>query len=195
MVAVLNRPSLNRPVLSTQRLRLEPLTLDHADVVAAIDADPEVMRFLTGHERSRDDLVRQWLPHMTDPALDVLGLGFWVGYADDEPVGWWCLTPRGEARDEEPATAWLGYRLLPSAWGNGYATEGAEALLAHGFETVGLERVRAETMVVNTRSRAVLDRLGLHQVQTYVGEWEDPLPGWEQGEAVYLMTDSEWRLR
>ena len=184
-----------RPLLSTERLRLEPLTHDHTDVVVAIDADPEVMRFLTGHERPREEVVERWLPHMTDPALDAAGLGFWVGYADETPVGWWCLAPRGEGREEEPGTAWLGFRLLPSAWGRGYATEAAEALLAHGFETVGLERVRAETMAVNTRSRAVLERLGMHVVQTWVGEWEDPLPGWEQGEVVYLLTEADWRLR
>ena len=184
-----------RPLLSTERLRLEPLTRDHAAVVVAIDADPEVMRFLTGHERPREEVVERWLPHMTDPTLDTAGLGFWVGYADDAPVGWWCLTPRGEGRGEEPATAWLGYRLLQPAWGRGYATEGAEALLAHGFETIGLERVRAETMAVNTRSRAVLERLGMHVVQTWVGEWEDPLPGWEQGEVVYLIDEADWRLR
>ena len=50
-------------------------------------------------------------------------------------------------------------------------------------------------MTVNTRSRAVLERLGMHVVQTWVGEWENPLPGWEQGEVVYLLTDGDWRLR
>jgi RimJ/RimL family protein N-acetyltransferase len=184
---------VTRPLLLTERLRLEPLTLDHAEVVVAIDADPEVMRFLTGHERPRDEVIERWLPYMTDPSLDARGIGFWVGYAGAEPLGWWCLTPRGDAPDEEPETAWLGYRLLRSAWGRGYATEGAAAMLAHAFEVVGLERVRAETMAVNQRSRAVLDRLGMRHVQTYVGEWENPLPGWEQGEVVYLLTESEWR--
>jgi RimJ/RimL family protein N-acetyltransferase len=185
-----------RPLLTTERLRLEPLTAEHTDVVVTIDADPEVMRFLTGHERPRDEVVEQWLPHMTDPALDAQGLGYWVGYADDAPLGWWCLTRRGDTHDEEePSTGWLGYRLLRSAWGRGYATEGAAALLEHGFGTLGLERVRAETMAVNTRSRAVLERLGMHVVQTWVGEWENPLPGWEQGEVVYLLTDGDWRLR
>jgi RimJ/RimL family protein N-acetyltransferase len=186
---------LTRPLLATERLRLEPLTLGHTDAVVAIDADPEVMRFLTGHERPRDEGAERWLPHMTDPALDARGLGFWVGHVDDEPVGWWCLAPRGEAAEQEPDTAWLGFRLLPSARGRGYATEGARALLAHGFETVGLDKVRAETMAVNTPARAVLERLGLHSVQTYVGAWEHPLPGWEQGEVVYLITEAEWRLR
>jgi RimJ/RimL family protein N-acetyltransferase len=186
---------MRRPLLATERLRLEPLTAEHRDVVVAIDADPEVMRFLTGHERPPDEVVERWLPHLSDPALDERGLGFWVGYADDEPVGWWCLAPRDAGREEEPDTGWLGFRLLPAARGHGYATEGAEALLAHGLATLGLERVRAETMAVNTRARAVLERLGLHHVQTYVGTWEHPLPGWEQGEVVYLITQDEWRLR
>ena len=186
---------MTRPLLTTERLRLEPLTREHADLVAGVGADPEVMRFLTGHERPRDEVVEQWLPHMTDPGLDAMGLGFWFGFAESEgrhePLGWWCLAPR----DDEPATGWLGFRLLRPAWGHGYATEGAAALLTHGFDTLGLDRVRAETMAVNTRSRAVLDRLGLHPVQTYVGEWDDPLPGWEQGEVVYLMNRGDWLTR
>jgi RimJ/RimL family protein N-acetyltransferase len=186
---------MTRPVLTTERLRLEPLTTDHTDVAVAIGADPEVLRFLTGHERPRDEVVERWLRWMTDPTLDAHGFGFWVGYDGDRPVGWWCLTERGESPEEEPATGWLGYRLLPSARGRGYATEGADALLAHAFDTLHLERVRAETMAVNTPSRAVLERIGMHTVQTYVGEWEDPLPGWEQGEVVYLVTDADWRLR
>ena len=104
------------------------------------------MRFLTGHERPRDEVVGQWLPHMTDPALDAQGLGYWVGYADDAPLGWWCLTRRGDTHDEEePATGWLGYRLLRSAWGQGYATEGAAALLEHG-SAVGPSRSPASSV-------------------------------------------------
>ena len=184
---------MSRPVLTTERLRLEPLTAEHTDVVATIDADPEVMRFLTGHERPRDEVVEQWLPHMTDPVLDARGLGYWVGYAEEEPVGWWCLTRRGDTHDEEPATGWLGYRLLRTAWGRGTPRRGGRAARAR-LRHLGLERVRAETMAVNTRSRAVLD--ARHAPGADLGrQWEDPLPGWERGEVVYLLTDGDWRLR
>jgi len=58
----------------------------------------------------------------------------------------------------------------------------------HGFVTVGLRRLWAETMAVNTRSRRVMERLGMRYVRTRVGEWDDPIPGWEQGEVVYELT-------
>jgi RimJ/RimL family protein N-acetyltransferase len=66
--------------------------------------------------------------------------------------------------------------------------EGASALVAYGFETVGLERLWAETMAVNTRSRRVMERLRMRHVRTDVREWDDPIPGWEQGEVVYELT-------
>ena len=46
-------------------------------------------------------------------------------------------------------------------------------------------------MAVNTGSRRVMEKLGMRQVRTYVGEWEDPLPGWEQGEVVYELRAPE----
>ena len=70
--------------------------------------------------------------------------------------------------------------------------EGAAALLDHAFSTLRLERVWAETMAVNTRSLRVMERLGMAYVRTYVDEWDDPIPGWEQGEAVHEVTAARW---
>ena len=72
---------------------------------------------------------------------------------------------------------------------------GALALLAHGFENVGLDHVWAQTMAVNRASRAVMERLGLELERTWVGEWNEPLPGWEQGEVAYGLTREQWRAR
>jgi len=53
----------------------------------------------------------------------------------------------------------IGWRLAHSAWGAGYATEAARALLDHGFAGLGLSEIVAFTAVSNTRSRAVMERL------------------------------------
>ena len=50
-------------------------------------------------------------------------------------------------------------------------------------------------MAVNRASRAVMERLGLEFERTWVGEWNEPLPGWEQGEVAYGLTRQEWRAR
>ena len=47
-------------------------------------------------------------------------------------------------------------------------------------------------MAVNTRSRAVMERLGMRHTGTEVRHWEDPIPGWEQGEVVYELTRPDW---
>ena len=96
----------------------------------------------------------------------------------------WFLVPD----PDDEAAAEIGWRLPRTRWGQGLATEGARALLTHAFETLGAERVWAETMAVNTRSRAVMERLGMRHTQTEVRDWEEPIPGWELGEVVYEVT-------
>jgi RimJ/RimL family protein N-acetyltransferase len=185
---------LSRPVLTTTRLRLEPLTAAHADAVSALDGDPEVMRFITGRARPPHEVLADWVPMMTRDVGPDGALGYWVGStiaAEPAFVGWWCLTPDPEV----PAAAELGYRLRREAWGHGYAAEGATALLGHGFDTVGLDHVWAQTMAVNTRSRSVLTRIGLRLERTWVGEWNEPIPGWEQGEVGYGLRRAEWQDR
>jgi RimJ/RimL family protein N-acetyltransferase len=118
--------------------------------------------------------------------VDELGLGYWSAFEDGTFVGWFCLTPTGDRAAE------LGYRLRRRAWGRGLAREGAARLLEHGFGTVALDRIWAETMAVNVRSRAVLERVGLKHVRTEVRQWDDPLPGADLGEVVYELTAAEY---
>ena len=65
-------------------------------------------------------------------------------------------------------------------------------MLAHGFATVGLRCVWAETMAVNVASRAVMTKLGMRHVVTEHRTWDDPLPGTEQGEIVYEIDFPSW---
>ena len=85
----------------------------------------------------------------------------------------------------------VGYRLPRSAWGHGYATEGARAMVRHAFTVPGVERVVASTMAVNGASRAVLAKAGLRHTDTWVREWDDPIDGWEQSEVLYEITREE----
>ena len=87
----------------------------------------------------------------------------------------------------EPGVAELGYRLRRSAWGRGYATEGARALVAKGFTELGVRRVVAQTMAVNTASRRVMERVGLRLARTWVQDWDEPIEGAELGEVEYAL--------
>ena len=180
---------MTRPVLTTERLRLEPVDGERLrDGLLTLDSDPEVLRFIFGRALSRQEVLRDWLSKRTSPDADARGLGYWVGLDGDRFLGWWCLG----FDPSRPDTAELGYRLRRDCWGRGLATEGSRALLDHAFATVGLPRVWAETMAVNTGSRGVLAKLGLRHVRTEVRDWPYPLPGAELGEVIYEITRAEW---
>ncbi len=180
---------MGRPTLTTERMRLEPLTVEHTDLLVELDSDPAVLRFIFGRALTRDEVVDVWLPRRTRPDADSRGIGYWVGWRDREFLGWWCLN----VDDADLEAAELGYRLRADAWGRGFATEGSRALLAHAFNTVGLERVWAETMAVNAGSRRVMSKLGLEHVRTYVGEFDDPLSGTDHGEVVYEISRARYQ--
>ena len=187
----MSHPVDRRPTLHTERLRLEPLTTDHTELLVELDSDAEVLRFIVGRALPREEVVEQHLPRRLRPDGPPRGIGYWAGLsrADGEPfLGWWALA----VDDTDPATAELGYRLRRDAWGRGYATEGSRALLDHAFRTLGLPVVWATTMAVNAGSRGVLTKLGLTHVRTDVQQWDDPLPGAELGEVRYEITRSDW---
>jgi RimJ/RimL family protein N-acetyltransferase len=153
--------------METDRLLLRPAGPSDVDDLRALDADPEVMRFLGTDGASSVDLIGR--------------PGYWVGVerATGDFVGWFGL---GEE---------LGYRIRRDKWGRGYATEGAKAVLHKAFAD-GRERVTAQTMFVNEGSRRVLAKLGMTHVRTFFVDWENPLPGAEHGEVEYEITRAAW---
>jgi RimJ/RimL family protein N-acetyltransferase len=81
-----------------------------------------------------------------------------------------------EETDGRPAERELGYRLHPDAWGEGYATEGAAALLRDAFARPGITRVYAHSLLDNAGSIRVMQKIGM----TYAGPWSyRGLPGAE----------------
>ncbi|GAB3156272.1 GNAT family N-acetyltransferase [Microbispora hainanensis] len=183
---------MSQPILQTDRITLVPLSDDHLEHEIELDADPEVMRYLTGRARTREEveaLHRQRLA----AAHSAAGLGFWAGFVDGRFVGWWLLEPP-ERADQGPADgqAELGYRLLRRYWRQGLGSEGARELLRYAFEDLRLNRVFAETMAVNAASRATMAAIGMQYVRTFHMDWEEPLPGSELGEVEYAITREQW---
>jgi len=66
----------------------------------------------------------------------------------------------------------VGWRLHPDHWGHGYATEAAAASLDFGFNEAGLDEVVAFTAAVNTRSQAVMERIGMTRDRN--GDFDHP---------------------
>lgn len=181
----LDNGPVGRPVLTTARIRLEPLTSEHLPLLVQLDADAEVLRYILGRARSVQEAQDYWSPVCADSDADAVGLGWWVGWnAGGDFLGWWDLSPARPV-PAVPTSAEAGWRLARRHWRQGYATEGARALLEHGFATVGLNEVWAETMAVNEPSRRVMTKLGMRHLRTEHRTWDEPLAGADQGEVVY----------
>ena len=165
---------------NTERLRARPLTKGDLDLLIELNADPEVMRHLTGRAMTADE---------TSAEVDAARGSRWLLFrsSDERFVGWVGALPIAATGEYE-----LGWRLHRFAWGNGFASEAAGALVDRLFAE-GASRVLACTMAVNHRSRSVMDRIGLVYVRTFHLTFDDPLPGTEQGEVEYARTRTEWQ--
>jgi RimJ/RimL family protein N-acetyltransferase len=179
-------------MLQTDRIRLVPLGDEHLELEVELDSDPEVMRYLTGAGRTREQVITAHKMRLATAAA-VSGMGFWVGYVDGRFVGWWLLEAPGWF-DQTPldGEAELGYRLLRRHWRQGLASEGSRALLRHAFEDLGLNRVSALTMTINAASRATMASVGLQYIRTFQ-DLADERPGAELGCVEYAVTRSEWQ--
>ena len=186
---------MTQTALRTDRIRLVPLSNEHLELEVELDSDPEVMRYLTGRGRTRTEVLAAHEMRLAT-AKPVPGLGFWVGFVDGRFVGWWLLEPLGWA-DEGPVEgeAELGYRLLRRYWRQGLAGEGSRELLRHAFEDLDLHRVSAQTMTVNTASRATMATIGLQYVRELPPSAGDDVVGSELGGVEYAITRDEWEAR
>lgn len=182
--------------IRTPRLDLVDFSADDVDVLVELDSDAEVMHHVTGGlPTPRDEIVDDVLPAFLGYADRYpQGYGFWkaVERSTGEVVGWFHLRPGDGHPADEPE---LGYRLRRSAWGRGLATEGSTALVDAAFRRMGARRVVAETMVVHTASRRVMEKAGLRLVRTFHQPWPYPIPGDEQGDVEYAITREEWAAR
>lgn len=148
------------PQLGTERLALRQWTDDDLYPFIAMNEDPEVMEYFPAPLRAEDSAVmmgrQQALVAAGGPALFAAEV-----WATREFIGFIGLAvPRFEAHFT-PCVE-IGWRLKRSAWGQGYATEGALAVLDHGFSTLGLSEIVSFTSVINERSQRVMERIGMH---------------------------------
>jgi RimJ/RimL family protein N-acetyltransferase len=143
----------------TDRLVLRQWRDEDLEPFARLNADPEVMRYFPaplGREQS-DAMVTRMRER-----IDEQGWGLWAVERRDTGafVGFTGLAVPRHPLPFMPCVE-VGWRLAGEAWGHGFATEAAREALRVGFDELGLAEVVSFTTVTNTRSRAVMERLGM----------------------------------
>lgn len=147
------------PELRTERLWLRPWSAADLAPFARLNADARVMEFMPGvlSRAESDARVADMNAQLAERgfglwAVEVPGVAPFIGF-----VG--LAVPRFTAAFT-PCVE-IAWRLAAEHWGRGYATEAARAALAFGFGTLALHEVVSFTAVINRRSRAVMERLGM----------------------------------
>lgn len=156
-------PAQAGPRLETERLILRRWTEAERAPFAAINADPRVMEHFPA---VLDAAASDALIDRIEAGFERDGFGLWAVERRDtgEFIGFVGLAkPRFTAHftsEEQPAVE-VGWRLAPDAWGHGFASEAARAVLRFGFEHLGLREIVSFTARQNERSQAVMRRIGM----------------------------------
>jgi ribosomal-protein-alanine N-acetyltransferase len=179
---------LPAPTLLTARLRLRPFDQADADDLFALQSNAHVLRYWDSPPWTERERAGQFITACRQMAEEGTGVRLAVDrLLDDAFIGWcslcrWNPVHRGAS---------LGYSFDDAAWGHGYATEAAGALLAWAFDTLDLNRVQAETDTRNAASARVLEKLGFVREGTLR---EDCVVSGEVSDSwVYGLIRAEWR--
>lgn len=176
--------------LTTERLRLRVPMESDFEAIQAYAEDPDVVEFMLWGPNTREDTARV--------------LGEWIVAARVWPrPGVTLMAERlsdgqvlGAVRlgfDPDHQQADLGYTLSREAWGQGYGTEAATALVQVAFETLKAHRVFADCNVLNHRSWRIMEKLGMRREATLIGNLK--VRGVWRDTHVYGLLADEWRAR
>jgi len=159
---------------NTKRLRFRFLTANDSDLFFDLDQDPEVMKYINGGIISTRQTIAAWYtPRLASYADQERGWGLWGVFLteDDSYLGWILVRPMHFFTDERDDTDLeVGWRFFRSAWGRGYATEAAQAVMNHLESKSACERFTAHAKKENTASINVMQKLGM----TFVSEAIEP---------------------
>ena len=145
--------------IETQRLMLRPITQEDASAVFVWASDPEVNRYMPYPLHKSIEDTCAWIASITP---DMLEFGF---YRKDNGQ----LIGTGGVGKNEDGVHTLGYNLRRDAWGQGYATEAAQAMLAWAYHSLGVRDFVVSHAVLNTASGNVARKCGFQL--THYGQY------------------------
>lgn len=148
---------LPTPRLHTDRLRLRPFEDSDSEALYALHTNARVLRYWDEPPWTERDRAHKFIEKCREVSEDGTGARLAVDRLDDGAFLGWCSLNRW---DPDYRSARMGYCFTDTAWGHGYATEVARAVLDWAYSTLDLNRVQAETDTRNIASARVLEKAG-----------------------------------
>ena len=174
----------------TQRLRLRQWRAADHEPFARMNADPRVMEFYPAVlDRAASDAMAQRI----QSRLAEQGWGLWAAElrATGEFIGYIGLQVPVVTLPFSPCVE-IGWRLAQEFWGRGLATEGAKGALRVGFAELGLDEIVSFTAVINRRSRAVMERLGMREDKAAAFDHPSVPDGPLRAHCLYRLRRERW---
>lgn len=184
---------MSRLYLETKRMTLIETLEDDAELFYGLDADPDVMTYISGGEPSSLDFCKAAVGRCLaqyERYDHKFGLWWAQSKKNDELLGWFLLRP-DKLHPERVENPELGYRFKKEHWGRGYATEGAMALRDKAFLDLGCKSIYAVAMKENLGSQKVMQKIGM----SFLGEYKQDecfAPGKDTSAVHYKITKEEW---
>ncbi len=149
-------------ILETERLILRTWSEYDVDAYYQINQDEKVTEFLL--IMPTIEQVKTFIHDMNKQYKELnYTLFATVEKSSNTLIGFIGLNPPKWESHFTPCVE-IGWRLGSKYWGKGYATEGAKAVLAYGFEQCRLDEIVSFTVAENIRSKRVMEKLGLKHI-------------------------------
>ena len=180
-------------VIVTEHLVLRDFEAGDLDAMLAYQTDPRYLRYYARDRAERiaeeaRGLLQRFLAAQEERPRTKFQLAMTLR-EDGKLIG--NAGVRMESADATEGE--MGCEIAPDYWNRGYATEATRAMLAFGFERLGLHRISASTLAPNVGAWRVLEKLGmvregeLRETTLLDGGWANSL--------IYGMLEQEWRAR
>jgi len=181
-------PALSPVTLTGDHVRLEPLTLDHLDELAAVGLNPDLWRLSPRQLETRDDM-RVYI----EEALDELARGVSLPFATVDLAS---STVAGCTRFGNIVLAHkrleIGWTWIAKPWQRtAVNTEAKLLMLRYAFETLGCQRVELKTDSRNERSMNAMRRIGATEEGT-LRKHMVTTSGHIRNTVYFSITDDEW---
>lgn len=181
---------MEKYIFKSERLGFRNLTESDLTEFAKINADLEVMEHFPKPltEKETADLIHRLKNHYEKNgynyfATEILESGEFIGF-----IG---LAFQDYKTDFTPAVD-IGWRLKKSAWGKGFATEGAKKCLEFAFNVLNLDKIISTCTEKNAKSENVMKKIGMKKIGAFNHPKLKEYPEYEKC-ICYEINKNEWR--